>query len=677
MKARAARLLAWMLLALVPALSFFGVFEKPSGPAGRLFFIYALLAYGPLLAFGLILARGKPAPALRTRSAALALAVAAQAGVLLSGGLASPLLPALALLGLLVRAFAGWRTALLASAWACLGLIPLAWRAEAGWPAALAALAAPWLGAWAGSLARPGLPQAEARPPLAAPQEPLAASLAPLPAFDAQAFIEQSCGQLLDLAFNAQPAWQSLLLLWAEEGPGGGMALRCRALRSRAAATRMDWQLAEGEGLFGWVLKERKSLVVADLPASSASALPHYPGPAAARAAACVPFFSEGELMGALAMDKLEPGVAPSEAALLEALGMQLVQAVHLARHAEQARAQSGQYSRLHEASRQLGQDLDREALLASLPGLLASLVPHDSLYLALRDGEGSFSLALSQGYAPGFEQRFSQLDLGEGLSGWVLCQAESVAFSAQGSEGQVPAFLGEGLAMPPYSSLLVPLQISQRVTGLLKLDRRRGPAFAERDREVAGIFASQVAITLENARLYTLHKQLATTDGLTGLYNHRYFQERLALELEKSGRSGAPLCMALLDIDLFKKFNDTFGHQEGDAVLRRVAGLMRQQARPGCDIPCRYGGEEFVMVYPGTSLPEAIQLADALRAESAMSLKGGNAEEQRPITFSIGVAAFPMTARDQRQLIHQADEALYLAKKNGRNRVCSAKDLA
>ena len=99
MKARAARLLAWMLLALVPALSFFGVFEKPSGPAGRLFFIYALLAYGPLLAFGLILARGKPAPALRTRSAALALAVAAQAGVLLSGGLASPLLPALALLG--------------------------------------------------------------------------------------------------------------------------------------------------------------------------------------------------------------------------------------------------------------------------------------------------------------------------------------------------------------------------------------------------------------------------------------------------------------------------------------------------------------------------------------------------------------------------------------------------
>jgi diguanylate cyclase (GGDEF)-like protein len=193
----------------------------------------------------------------------------------------------------------------------------------------------------------------------------------------------------------------------------------------------------------------------------------------------------------------------------------------------------------------------------------------------------------------------------------------------------------------------------------------------------VAGIFASQVAITLENARLYTLHKQLATTDGLTGLYNHRYFQERLALELEKSGRSGAPVCMALLDIDLFKKFNDTFGHQEGDAVLKRVAGLMRAQARPGIDIPCRYGGEEFVMVYPGTSLPEAIQLADALRAESAKSLKGGDASEQRPITFSIGVAAHPMTARDQRQLIHQADEALYLAKKNGRNRVCSAKDLA
>jgi diguanylate cyclase (GGDEF)-like protein len=676
MKARAARLLAWILLALVPALSTFGCFEKPSGATGRLFLLCALLAYGPLLAYGLILSRGKPAPALRTLQAALALAVAAQAGVLLSGGLASPLLPALALLGLLVRAFAGWRAALLASAWACLGLLPLAWRAEAGWPLGLAALAAPWLGAWAGSLARPApaLAEPEASPAQAAP----VASLAPLPSFDAQASIAQSCGQLLDLAFNAQPAWQSLLLLWAEPGQAGAPVLRCRALRSRAASTRADWELKEGEGLFGWVLKERKSLVAADLPAASAAALPHYPAAAAAaRAAACVPFFSEGELMGALAMDKLEPGVAPAEAALLEALGLQLVQAVHLARHAEQARAQGEQYSRLHEASRQLGQDLDREALLAGLPALLSGLVPHDSLYLALRDGEGNFSLALSQGYAPGFAERFSQLDLGEGLPGWVVGQAEAVAFSTQGSEGQVPAFLGEGLPLPPYSSLLVPLQTSQKVTGLLKLDRRRGPAFAERDREVAGIFASQVAITLENARLYTLHKQLATTDGLTGLYNHRYFQERLALELEKSGRSGAPVCMALLDIDLFKKFNDTFGHQEGDAVLKRVAGLMRAQARPGIDIPCRYGGEEFVMVYPGTSLPEAIQLADALRAESAKSLKGGDASEQRPITFSIGVAAHPMTARDQRQLIHQADEALYLAKKNGRNRVCSAKDLA
>jgi diguanylate cyclase (GGDEF)-like protein len=677
MRARAARFLALILLALVPALSFYGHFEKPSGPAGGLFIFGALLAYGPLLAYGLILARGKPAPALRTRWAALALSVSVQAGLLASGGLASPLLPALALLGLLLRAFAGWPAALLGSAWACLGLLPLAWHAEAGWPAAVAALAAPWLGAWAGSLALPSQPRLPALPAQAPAQAQPAASLAPLPDFDAQAFIQSSCGQLLDLAFNAQPGWHSLLLLWAEPGPEGALVLRCRALRSRAAGARADWELKPGEGLFGWVLKERKSLLVADLPLSSAAALPHYAAPVAARAAACVPFFSEGELWGALAMDKLEPGLAPGEAGMLEALGLQLVQAVHLARHAEQARDQGAQYSRLHEASRRLGQDLDREALLASLPGLLASLVPHDSFFLALRNGEGGFSLELSQGYQPGFEQRFGQLDLGAGLPGWVVGQAEAVAFSAQGREGQVPAFLAEGLAEPPFASLLVPLLMSQRVSGLLKLDRRRGPAFAERDREVAGIFASQVAITLENARLYTLHKQLATTDGLTGLYNHRYFQERLALELEKSGQSGSPVCMALLDIDLFKKFNDTFGHQEGDAVLKRVAGLMRARARPGRDIPCRYGGEEFVMVYPGTSLPEALQLADALRAESEQSLKGGDASEQRPITFSIGVAAYPMTARDQRQLIHQADEALYLAKKNGRNRVCSSKDLA
>jgi diguanylate cyclase (GGDEF)-like protein len=552
---------------------------------------------------------------------------------------------------------------------------------QQGWLLSLAPLSAPWLGVWAGALSQPRLPASAPELALSADaQEAPAAeagpSLAPLPAFDARSFIERSQSQLLDLAFNAQPAWHSLLLLGVERKEQGKEVLRCRALRSRAAATCADFALEAGDGMLGWVLKERKSLVAASLPESSSTTLPYYPAPCAVKALACVPFFSEGELWGALAMDKLEAGVSPEETALLEALGRQLVQTVHLARHAEQARAQGEQYSRLHDASRRLGHDLDRETLLASLPSLLATLVPHDSLYLALRDEKGGFGLALSQGYAADFSQRFGQLDFSSGLPGWVVAQAEAVAFSAQGSEGQVPAFLGEGLAQPPFSSLLVPLLLSRKVSGLLKLDRRQGPAFAERDREVAAIFASQVAITLENARLYTLHKQLATTDGLTGLFNHRYFQERLALEIEKSSRGGSPVCMALLDIDLFKKFNDTFGHQEGDAVLQRVAGLMRRRARPGQDIPCRYGGEEFVMIYPGTSLPEAIQLADAMRAESEKDLKGGNQTEQRPITFSIGVSAYPMGARDQRQLIHQADEALYVAKKNGRNRVCSFKDL-
>jgi len=352
---------------------------------------------------------------------------------------------------------------------------------------------------------------------------------------------------------------------------------------------------------------------------------------------------------------------------------------VQQARVTEQARAQGEQYSRLHEASRRLGEDLDREALLRALPGLLQSLVPHQSFFLALKDAgpEARFSLALSEGYQPGFAERFARLDLASGLPGWVIDQAEAVAFSAQDKEGQVPAFLSEGLGHAPRSSLLVPLALAHKVIGLLKLDRHSGVPFAERDREVAGIFASQLAITFENARLYTLHKQLATTDGLTGLFNHRYFQERLALELEKCDRTGEPVCIALLDIDFFKKFNDAFGHQEGDAVLKKVAELLRRHARPGRDVACRYGGEEFIMIFTGTALPEAIQLSDALRAESERDLRGGNEQEQRPITFSIGVCAYPMGARDQRQLIHQADEALYLAKKNGRNKVCSFKDLA
>ena len=208
-----------------------------------------------------------------------------------------------------------------------------------------------------------------------------------------------------------------------------------------------------------------------------------------------------------------------------------------------------------------------------------------------------------------------------------------------------------------------------------IQLDRRLAP-FEEHERESALIFGSQAAITLENARLYSLHQRLATTDGLTGLYNHRYFQERLATELVQAERTGRPLSLALTDIDHFKKFNDTFGHQEGDVVLKKVAQLLEDKVRPGKDIVCRYGGEEFVIIMPDCDIVEARVVVDAMRAFCGTNLIGGTGPEARAITMSIGLCTYPQGAKEQRDIIHSADEALYKAKKTGRDRVCSYKDL-
>ena len=169
------------------------------------------------------------------------------------------------------------------------------------------------------------------------------------------------------------------------------------------------------------------------------------------------------------------------------------------------------------------------------------------------------------------------------------------------------------------------------------------------------------------NSRL----QDLATTDGLTGLKNHRAFQERLYTECEAAHRHGTPLSLLLLDVDHFKQCNDLFGHPAGDAVLKQVASLLNQTTRD-CDFAARYGGEEFVVILSQTDLAGAARAAERCRVliESA----GWNC---RPVTASFGVAALSPECTSSEALIEAADRALYAAKFQGRNRVASAGDFA
>ncbi|MCE5321831.1 diguanylate cyclase [bacterium] len=161
--------------------------------------------------------------------------------------------------------------------------------------------------------------------------------------------------------------------------------------------------------------------------------------------------------------------------------------------------------------------------------------------------------------------------------------------------------------------------------------------------------------------------EQRANIDGLTDIYNHRYFQERLANEIERANRYSRPLCLIMLDLDNFKIFNDTWGHQEGDKLLKWFADICAGCIR-NIDILARYGGEEFVIILPETEAQEALEVAERIRHTVSRRSKGTFGNNKRT-TVSAGIAGFPSQGQTPHQLVLNADAALYYAKQQGKNR--------
>jgi diguanylate cyclase (GGDEF)-like protein len=198
----------------------------------------------------------------------------------------------------------------------------------------------------------------------------------------------------------------------------------------------------------------------------------------------------------------------------------------------------------------------------------------------------------------------------------------------------------------------------------------RRDREFTETETDMFGYLAAQAAVSVENANLHETVQRQAVTDELTGLFNVRHFQDFLEHEIDRSRRFNSPVGLAMLDIDNFKKVNDTYGHQQGDLVLVEVARAMRSLSRD-IDEPARYGGEELAVVLPQTDLDGAALLAERMRAKiEALEIKRLDGNGVMKITASFGVASIPRSADGRKALIAAADAALYRAKHGGKNRV-------
>ncbi|MCC7528481.1 MAG: diguanylate cyclase [Candidatus Melainabacteria bacterium] len=229
--------------------------------------------------------------------------------------------------------------------------------------------------------------------------------------------------------------------------------------------------------------------------------------------------------------------------------------------------------------------------------------------------------------------------------------------------------------SVPILSMFLIPVTYEQKLLGLLGGFRCERVAHWVPDNETfLKSVADQVASGVMNARLYARVQRQATTDGLTTLYNHRTGQEKLAEQLRVAERYQRNVSVVMIDVDHFKSINDNHGHPAGDAVLRSVASVIKNDCRD-VDIPVRYGGEEFLLVLPEVNTEGAIVVAERIRRSLLAEIVHHEGVEIC-VTASMGIASFPEHAQNQQQLLDLADKSLYLSKRLGRNQVHAAQDL-
>ena len=234
----------------------------------------------------------------------------------------------------------------------------------------------------------------------------------------------------------------------------------------------------------------------------------------------------------------------------------------------------------------------------------------------------------------------------------------------------RAPAAIGQD-----GTTLTVAMRASGATLGALHLRRARGAPLTDDDRKLADLVAAEAAAAIQNARLYEQTQRLATTDPLTGLFNFRYFRDSLAMEVARASRLGYSVGLLMMDVDNFKRVNDTFGHPVGDEVLRNIGRVLQTNLRL-TDVAARYGGEEFAVILPGLGVRGVRAVGEKLRrAVHGLEPVVVAGHEPRPTTISVGGASWSPPRLDAADLVRVADTALYEAKRRGKDCVCVLSD--
>ncbi len=358
---------------------------------------------------------------------------------------------------------------------------------------------------------------------------------------------------------------------------------------------------------------------------------------------------------------------------LLQTLAIQIASAIDNAGLFKAVQHQAQRLAVLNEVGKAIGSTLELDDLLELIYNQLSKVIPTETYYVALYEPEEQvldFRILIDEG------KRFppQRIPLTQGLSSWVIENRRPLLVRQLSKEIDSlpvrPIQLGQQQASESW--LGVPVQTGERELGILAIASYTPFAFDEDDMTLLANIAAQAALALDNARQHAQVKDQARRDSLTGALNHGHFLTSLDESIQLASKQNSSVSLIMLDIDLFKEYNDRYGHLVGDEILRQMVPIISPLLNPG-DFIGRWGGEEFAIGLPGTDLDQAVQTAQKIRLCLAGIELHSRGQAILAPTLSQGIATYPQHAQNSSQLVDIADAALYSSKNAGRDHLTPA----
>jgi diguanylate cyclase (GGDEF)-like protein len=445
-------------------------------------------------------------------------------------------------------------------------------------------------------------------------------------------------------------------------------------------------------GYFGWVVKTRTPVSLNDI-RNRRENLIYYTREVPVESLIISPVVEDdtrsSDTMGVLVVDSLEKDAfGEKEKLVVSLVSKQIAHILTESFLSQKVQLSSRELDSFYEFTKKLGTTLELENIIDHIMDTLEKVFDADLFCITLIGERGKASVLKRVGCQRREDLEGKLVPHEDTLVGLVSETGEYFSFDDISTRKKYRSVFGKELDLALgingiRSVLIYPLKEIkvypdkevESVIGCIFIGRKVKKPFNDAEKSIARIVAQESAKAISNSIVYLKVKELAITDGLTGLYNYRYFQEALSHFLAHSNRCEEKLSLVFIDVDNFKHVNDTYGHKLGDVILSQLADRISESLRK-VDIPVRYGGDEFAVILPSTGKKGALLVAERIKQrveQRAFNVDG----KEIFITLSIGIATYPDSASTKDALIEKADLALYEAKKRGRNKIVHYEDLS